>query len=510
MDKRSKKKVVFPVDRFFNIMERQGLSLTFDDVRLITDYSEVLPIDADLSTSFSRHVPLKCPLVSAPMDRVTTAPMAIAMAKAGGLGIIHRGRFIGATQVDEVRRVKTHLNGRIDKPVCVFVDQTIEQIENMRRQYEYNFYSFPVIDHDGQLMGFLSEADFDFCVDHHLTAADIMTRELVTASSKTSLKSAYNVMHQQKKAALPLIDKAGKITGMYVWSDVKRNVTDSQTGYNLDADGHLLVGAAIGTGISAIQNAFILQKAGADVVVIDTSHGDSKGVYETLRALKNDASFHIDVMVGNISEGPSAKRLAKAGADGIKVGQGPGSICTTRIIAGIGAPQVTAVYECAKILRGSGVPVCADGGINYSGDIVIAIGIGAASIMGGRLFAGTDEAPGKIINTNGILSKEYRGMGSVGAMEDSESNMERYHQENKGNLVPQGVEGVVPYRGSVNKLIEQYLGGLRNGMGYVGACTIAEMQLKIDLRHLSHAGIQESHPHDILITKFSPNYKGGE
>lgn len=383
------------IDQFFDVMREQRISLTYGDVRLKTDYSEFLPKDVDLATLFSRNIPLKCPLVSAPMDSVTTSKMAIAMAMAGGLGIIHRGRFIDTTQVDEVTQVKKWIVNREIRDEC-----------------------------------------------------------------------------------------------------------------NLDDGGRLRVGAAIGTGDAAVEAAFQLQVAGADVVVIDTSHGDSKGVYETLKALKNDTNFHIDVVVGNVSEDSSARRLAKAGADAIKVGQGPGSICTTRIVAGIGAPQVTAVYECARILQGSDVPVCADGGIINSGDITIAIGIGASSIMSGRLFAGTDEAPGKVIDIDGTLFKVYRGMGSASAMKDSEASMQRYSQENKGNLVPQGVEGIVPYRGQVSKLIEQYIGGLRSGMGYVGAGTIEELRLKANLRRFSNASIGESHPHDVVINSSISNLKG--
>lgn len=387
MDKNSGKEVELKIDRFFGIIEKQEISLTFDDVRLKTGYSEVLPKDVKLATLFSRHIPLKCPLVSAPMDSVTTAKMAIAMALAGGLGIIYRGYYLDTTQIDEVIQVKSYITGK-----------------------------------------------------------------------------------------------------------------EVQDEYNLDSKGHLRVGAAIGTGNAAIEAAFQLQTADVDVVVIDTSHGDSKGVYETLRALKNDANFRIDVVVGNVSEGPSAKRLADAGADAIKVGQGPGSICTTRIVAGIGAPQVTAIYECAKILRGSGVPVCADGGIVNSGDITIALGIGASSVMSGWLFAGTDEAPGVVVDINGTPFKTYRGMGSASAMKDSEASRERYDQGSKGSLVPQGVEGAVPCKGPVSKLIEQYVGGLRSGMGYIGAGTIEELRLKADLRRLSNAGIRESRPHDVIIT----------
>ncbi len=380
------------IDQFFKIMEEQGSSLTFSDVRLKTDYSSILPSDADISTLFSRNILLRHPLVSAPMDSVTTSEMAIAMAKSGGLGIIHRGNFPGTTQINEVMRVKSYIPSAEDLNEC-----------------------------------------------------------------------------------------------------------------NLDSKGYLLVGAAIGIGDTAVKIALGLQNAGANVVVIDTSHGDSKGVYETLEILKNTAEFTIDVVVGNVSEGYSAKRLANAGADGVKVGQGPGSICTTRIIAGIGAPQVTAVYECAKALRNSGIPVCADGGIVNSGDITIALAIGASSVMSGRLFAGTDETPGEVIDKNGIPFKTYRGMGSASAMKDSEASRERYDQGKKGNLVPQGVDAIVPYKGLVRELIEQYIGGLRSGMGYVGATTIIELQLKAALRRLSNAGVIESYPHDVTI-----NNKGEE
>ena len=333
-----------------------------------------------------------------------------------------------------------------------------------------------------------------------------MSTELLTASEGTSIDDAFDLMCKEKKKILPLVKSNGEISGMYVFSDVKRIKTRSAETYNVDDRGQLRVAAAVGIGEEALERVARLSGKNVDVIVIDTAHGDSRAVIDTLKEIKN--KYSLDVVVGNVSIGESAKRLAKAGADGIKVGQGPGSICTTRIIAGIGRPQVSAVYDCAKSIEGYGIPICADGGLKNSGDIPVAIAAGAHSVMMGSMLAGTEEAPGKIVFREGRQWKTYRGMGSIGAMETSMSSRERYlqRQTGKSQLIPEGVEGLVPYKGRLGDILFQYVGGLRRGMGYVGAASIEELREKGDFDRITHAGVLESHPHDIRIIKESPNY----
>lgn len=497
-------------DLFFQNMEMLGLALSYDDVRLKTNYSNVIPSseEIDLISKFSRRIQLKCPIVSSPMDRVTESTTAIEMAKLGGLGIIHRG-LTPKSQSDEVARVKFYLNGLIEKPITVFSTNRVSEVLKMIEEKNYSFHSFPVLDENGQLVGIVSGNDFDFCSNTNLTIADIMSREVITAPKGICLTEAFSIMCQHKVKVLPLLDQESRLAGLYVFSDVKRIITGGSPIYNLDDRGSLRVGAAIGTGPEAIARAELLVRKKVDVLVIDTAHSDTDTAINTLTELKVQYP-EIDIVVGNISEADSAKRLAQAGADGVKVGQGPGSICTTRIVAGIGCPQVTAVYNCAMAVQDFNIPVCADGGIKYSGDIVIAFGAGASSVMLGGLLAGTDESPGKVIMTPNGPVKEYRGMGSLGAMQDSQEARQRYGQvEVKlDKLVPEGVEAVIPYRGKLADVIFQLVGGLKAGMGYVGARTISELEDKADFYRLSGAGLGESHPHGITLTKLPPNYKG--
>jgi len=489
-------------------MDKLGLALSYGDVRLKTQHSDIIPANAILKTRFSKNVTLNCPLISSPMDTVTEHRMAIAMAKHGGLGIIHRS-LSPKEQSREVGKVKFHLNGLIKKPITVNANDTIRDIDELVKSKLYDFHSFPVIDNDEKLIGIITDTDFDFCIDREKTAKEIMTKKVVTAHEKISIKDAFKFMQENRKKTLPLVDKNGKLTGLYVFSDVKRIMTDSSVIYNLDKNGNLRVGAAVGTGNDVMERMEALVKKKIDVVVIDTAHGDSKKVLETLKQIKK-SNPHVDVVVGNVSEAESAKRLVKAGADGIKIGQGPGSICTTRVIAGIGCPQATAVYNCAKAIRNSGIPVCADGGIKYSGDITIALGAGADSVMLGNLLAGTEESPGETIMTPNGPVKRYRGMGSLGAMEESQASRERYGQsvDSKAKLVPEGVEGVIPFRGKVADTIDQLLGGLRSGMGYIGAKNIQQLKENADFYRISGSGLNESHPHGIKITKEAPNYRG--
>ncbi len=495
-------------DKFFSKIEAQGLALTYADVRLKTGYSETPPSGVVTASRFSRRVPLQLPVVSAPMDRVTEYKTAIELAKRGGLGIIHTG-LPPEKQAAMVTRVKLYLNAIIEKPICVKETDTIGAILEMRESQGWGFHSFPVVRDNGTLAGVVSGSDFQFSTDLMRTAAEIMTKTPVTAPAGTDLKTAFDMMMRRKKKFLPLVDKAGKLTGVYVFSDAKRVLFGGgeSAQYNVDKEGHLRVGAAIGVGDGEIERAELLASRNVDVLVLDTAHGDTPRAVKALKEVKKRFP-KIDVVAGNVSEGESAKRLADAGADGVKVGQGPGSICTTRIVAGIGCPQVTAVHNCEKALRGYGIPICADGGVRYAGDIPVALGAGADSVMVGMLLAGTDEAPGEKVIRNGITYKDYRGMGSLGAMQASRAARERYRQQDSGkaSYFPEGVEGLVPYRGAVGAVLDQLAEGLRRGMGYVGAKTMEELHEKGDFHRLSGAAIEESHPHDVAVTQEMPNY----
>lgn len=489
---------------------KEGLVLAFKDVRLRTAYSEVLPDEVDVSSQFSRNVPLKIPIVSAAMDTVTEAPMAIEMAKLGGLGVIHRN-LTPEEQARHVSKVKHHLNGLIQKPICIGEEETLEEVLRKRREKGYAFDSFPVLNRENKLVGIVTETDFKFSGDNSKLVKDIMCTNLWTAPNGTSLSDAYKMMMKEKRKLLPLIDKNGELAGMYVFSDVKRIITRSAETYNVDSNNRLRVAAAIGTGESEFERAELLVNADVDVLVIDTAHADTKSAINALKKLKKKYS-NVDIVVGNISIGDSAKRLTDAGADGIKVGQGPGSICTTRIIAGVGRSQVSAIYSCVQELikyRIHDIPICADGGIEYSGDIPVAIGAGAHCVMMGSLLAGTEEAPGEVIFFEGKQWKEYRGMGSLGAMEASRSSRERYFQGKRQGekLIPEGVEARVQYKGRVEEIMAQYVGGLRSGMGYTGSKTIKELRDKAQFDRITQAGLAEGHPHGVTMTKEPPNYR---
>ncbi len=397
----------------------------------------------------------------------------------------------------------------IDRPITVSEDDTLSSVLAKMDERGYSFRSFPVVDAEGRVVGLLTGNDFDFCADTSLRVKEVMTREFVYGSAGTDIRQAYDTMRSNKKKVLPLLDVRGRLSGLYIFSDVKRIITGKDETLNIDAKDRLVAAAAIGAGQDAVERAKRLAEKGVDVIVIDTAHGDSKPVFGTLAALKRELP-DVDVVVGNVSVGESARRLAEAGADGVKVGQGPGSICTTRIIAGIGRPQVSAVYDCAKAVERYDIPVCADGGLSSSGDIAIAIGAGASSVMLGNMLAGVDEAPGEIMFMQGKPTKSYRGMGSLGAMAANAGSRERYNQRGAGKdtLVPEGVEGVVPYKGTLREVMVQYVGGLRRGMGYVGAATIDELRKKGDFDRITNSGLRESHPHGITITKDSPNYNG--
>ncbi len=485
-------------DEFFGTMRKLGIALTFDDVSLGTAFSEVLPHQTSLETMFSRRIPLKIPFVSAAMDTVTECEMAIAMAKKGGIGVIHRN-LEPEEQARQVARVKHFLHGKIHHPITCHELDIIEAIETKRRTKGYQFHSFPVENSDGKLVGLITGIDIRLCRDPQKFVREIMTSELVTASPDTTLERAYEIMCDSRKKVLPLVSDDGRLCGMYTLHDVEGVVLGSFEDYNLDSEGRLRVAAAIGTGKEALSRAKLLVEEHVDALVIDTAHGDSGPVYETLHELK-EAYPEIDIVAGNVSEGDSAFKLVFHGADGIKVGQGAGSICTTRKVAGVGCPQLTAVYECVKAVEGR-VPVCADGGIGSSGDIVKAISAGASCVMLGRILAGTDETPGKKVFYKGVEVKMYRGMGSESAMRERPGSMSRYNQINPDKLVPEGVSSVVPYRGKVDDVIDQYLGGLRSGMGYTGAATISELRTKTRFWRVTNAGVIEARPHDVTVVE---------
>jgi IMP dehydrogenase len=492
-------------EAFFQDMAEQGLALTFDDVRLRTSSGRDAPPpeSVDVSSRFSRNVELKVPFVSAAMDTVTTADMAIAMAKLGGIGVIHAGLSIEG-QKNEVRRVKYHLSGLIEKPVGFEQTRSLESILNECAERKLDFRTFPIIDSDHRFAGLLTQNDFDFSEDLSLTASEVMTpaSEVTTAPGIIPVEEAYNLMVKNKKKTLPLLDEQEKIAGLYVFSDVSRIVRGDAAQYNVDSRGRLRVAAAVPTGREAVERVEEMMGATGqflDVVVIDTADGDSYYAFKTLEMIKNEFP-DLDVVIGNISEGESAKELAEAGADGIKVGQGPGSICTTRIETGIGMPQVTAVYESVRAVEKYGVPICADGGIRNHGDISFAIAAGAHSVMMGSVLAGTKETPGEIIVLDsGARVKVYRGMGSPSAMRDSAASRKRYDENGIGESLAEGVESHVPYKGSVVEIVDLCVKALRKSMKYVKAPDIESHRQNTRFRRITNAGLNESHPHDVKV-----------
>jgi IMP dehydrogenase len=476
-------------------------ALTYDDVLLVPAYSEVLPKDTNTRTKLTRNIEINIPLISAAMDTVTEHEMAIAIAQEGGIGIIHKNMSI-EQQADQVRRVKRSESGMISDPITLNINAVVGDALKIMREFKVG--GIPVIDENGTLKGIVTNRDLRFQTDMSLPIIEIMTiKNLVTANEGISLEDAENILMHKKIEKLPIIDASHKLVGLITYKDIlkKKNKPNAAK----DKRGRLLAGAAVGVTSDLEERVTALVKAGVDVVSIDTAHGHSKGVIDALKSIK--AKFpNLDVMCGNVATGEAAKALADAGADGVKVGVGPGSICTTRIIAGIGMPQLSAVYLCAKALEGTGVPVIADGGIRFSGDIVKAIAGGASTIMMGSMFAGTEESPGEIVIFEGRKFKSYRGMGSVEAMEDG--SKDRYFQDATDDvkkLVPEGIVGRVPFKGLVREIIYQMTGGLKAGMGYCGAANIAELQ-EAKFVKITSSGMKESHPHDIQITKEAPNY----
>jgi IMP dehydrogenase len=474
--------------------------LTFDDVLLVPAQSHVLPNDVSTRTRLTRSIELSIPIVSAAMDTVTEAQLAIALAREGGIGIVHRNLSI-EEHVAEVDKVKRSESGMIVEPVTLPPAALVREALELMARYKVS--GVPITDGDGVLVGILTNRDLRFETDVQQPVSALMTgRNLVTAPVGTTLAEAEEILRRNKIEKLPVVDADGKLRGLITVKDIQKKIEYPQA--TKDERGRLRAGAAVGVGPDAVERAQALVAAGVDVLVVDTAHGHSHGVLEMVRKIKGSVS--VEVIAGNISTADGAEALIAAGADGVKVGQGPGAACTTRIVAGVGVPQVTAVYDVAQV---ADVPVIADGGISSSGDIAKAIAAGADTVMLGSMLAGTDEAPGEVMVQSGERFKEYRGMGSLGAMRARSFSKDRYFQgdvEDVEKLIPEGIEGRVPYKGPLAPIIHQLVGGLRQSMGYCGAANIEEMQQARFVR-ITGAGLRESHPHDMTITKEAPNYR---
>ena len=493
------------LDAFMKTFPFEGL--TYDDVTLVTQYADFLPDDASLETKLTSRQKMKVPFISAAMDTVTEAPMAIAMALAGGIGVIHKNLEEDA-QAAEVAKVKNYLNGLIAKPVCFHANDDIAFLRAEKRRLGLTFNGFPVLDDEDRLVGMISGADMRYAPMDAAKLRDVMQKDPITAKPGTSLKKAYDIMRAHKMGKLPLVDKAGHVVGLYSFTDVQRLVENKNPSYNCDEQFRLRVSASVSGGKGDLTRMEKLAEAGVDVVVVDSAHGHSKGLMEmTKYIVKNFPK--VDVIAGNIATGEAAVALAKCGAHAVKVGIGPGSICTTRVVCGVGIPQLTAVYSAAKALRGSGVAVIADGGIKLSGDVPKALAAGADSVMLGSVLAGTEESPGEKIYANGRKYVVYRGMGSMAALKNGKGSRARYFQDNESedDLVPQGIEGMVPYSGHVSSIMTQFCGGLRASLGYCGTKTVAELQARGKFYRVTAAGQREARPHDITITKEAPNYR---
>ncbi len=476
-------------------------SLTFDDVLVLPQYSEILPRDVNTTSQLTKNIRINIPIVSAAMDTVTESNMAIAIAREGGIGIIHKNMTI-AQQAKEVMKVKRSESGMIQHPITLTGDATLK--DALKLMQDNKIGGIPIIDKNEILIGIITNRDLRFEKNTTKKIKEVMTvKNLITSQAGTDLIQAEAILQKYKIEKLPITDKKGKLIGLITYKDIQK--VKSYPKSSKDKYGRLLAGAAVGITADTLDRVKALVEAEVDVITLDTAHGHSKGVILELKKIKK-AFPKLEVIVGNVATGAAAKALAEAGADAVKVGVGPGSICTTRIIAGIGVPQLTAIMDCAEALQGTGVPVIADGGIRYSGDLVKAIVAGANSIMAGSLFAGTEESPGDTSIYEGIRVKSYRGMGSIEAMK--EGSKDRYFQDAEdeiAKLVPEGIVGTVAFKGRVGEVLYQYVGGLRAGMGYCGAATIADLQ-KAQFVRISNAGIKESHPHDIKITKEAPNY----
>ena len=475
--------------------------LTFDDVLLVPAFSEVIPRDVDIKTKLTKDITLNVPMLSAAMDTVTEASLAIALAREGGLGILHKNMTI-EKQADQVRKVKRSESGMIIDPITLTVNATIGDALRLMRENKIG--GIPIVDSGGKLAGILTNRDLRFEEDMHRKVSEVMTKEhLITAPEGTDLKGAEIILRQTKIEKLPVVDKTGKLVGLITYRDILQ-VTSFPNAVK-DSLGRLLVGAAIGVTRDLLDRVAALQSVGVDIVCLDSAHGHSKGIIDSLKNIKKNFK-NLNVIAGNIATADGAEALAEAGADAVKVGIGPGSICTTRIVAGAGVPQLTAIMQAHIALSKRKIPLIADGGIRYTGDMVKALATGADCVMMGSIFAGTEESPGDTIIYEGRKFKEYRGMGSLGAM--SVGSSDRYFQDPEADLkkyVPEGIEGRVAYKGTLKEIVYQYVGGLRAGMGYCGARTISDLQ-KATLVKITNAGMRESHAHDVEITREAPNY----
>jgi IMP dehydrogenase len=473
-------------------------ALTFEDVLLVPAKSEVLPKEVCLNSKLTKEVTLNIPFVSAAMDTVTEYRAAIAMARLGGIGVIHKNMDI-ESQALQVKKVKKSESGIIIDPVSVNPSQTLADAEAIMSTYKIS--GVPVVDDSNTLLGILTNRDMRFIKDFSQLAGDVMTKmPLVVGKEGTTLEEAADIMHQNKIEKLPIIDGDSKLKGLITIKDINKKIAHPNA--NKDEFGRLRVAAAIGVG--QLDRAKALVDAGCDVLVLDSAHGHSKGILDTVTMIKNE--LDVQVIAGNVATAEATEDLIKAGADGVKVGIGPGSICTTRIVAGVGVPQISAIDECAQAAAKHGVPVIADGGIKYSGDVAKALAVGASAVMMGSALAGTEESPGEVILSHGRKFKSYRGMGSIGAM--TKGSTDRYFQEGTAadKLVPEGIEGMVPYKGMMSEIVHQFVGGLRSSMGYLGSKDIPTFQEKAEFVEITSAGLKESHVHDVTITNEAPNY----
>jgi IMP dehydrogenase len=486
-----------PISKGEKQMKNIEEALSYDDVLLIPSYSNFLPADADVRTRLVRDIYLNIPILSSAMDTVTEEDMAIALALEGGAGVIHRN-LSPQQQAEKVSEVKRFLNWIIYDPVTVEQDRTLREVEERMKKFKVS--GLLVLDSEGKLAGIITSRDMKFCTNYEQPVKDVMTLNPIVERGEPDIQRALETFHRHKVEKLPVVDAEGRVKGLITVKDIEKHQNFPSAA--LDSSGRLLVGAAISPRDFEVRMPLLMESR-VDFVVIDTAHGDSQNVLEAIRILRK--KYPIPVVGGNVATADGTKRLIEAGADAIKVGVGPGSICTTRIVAGIGVPQFTAVYECAEVALKADIPIIADGGIKYSGDIVKAIGAGASSVMIGNLFAGLKEAPGKEIIYEGRIFKQYRGMGSIGAIQGGSGD--RYQMSNNDEEpVPEGVEGRVPYKGSLKPFVHQLVSGLKKGMGYCGCKTIVELQRYKKFVRISPAGLRESHVHDVAITQEPPNY----
>ena len=492
------------LDEFMAEFKFEGL--TFDDLSLITQYADFLPDETSIETRLTSRINMNTPFVSAAMDTVTEASMAIAMAKAGGIGVIHKN-LTPEQQADQVSRVKHHLNGLIFSPVCFRTGQILREITSIREEKRYTFSGFPILDAADRVVGVLTAKDIAFSENPGAKIEDVMTRNIITAPAGTTLEEAYQIMRRHRKGKLPLVDSDGKLVGLYSFTDVHNLIVNKQPLFNRDSKYRLRAAAAVSGG-NDYERVERLADADADVLVVDSAHGHTKGVMDMVAWISKHYP-DIDIIAGNVATAEGALALRDAGAHAVKVGIGPGSICTTRVVCGVGVPQITAVYAAAKALEGA-IPVISDGGIRHSGDVPKALVAGAESVMLGSVLAATEESPGEKIILEGRNYVIYRGMGSLAAMSNGKGSRERYSQSadaSAEDLVPQGIEGAIPFAGSLRRVLHQFGGGLRSSLGYCGARDIAQLRATGRFVRVSAAGTREAHPHDIKITRDAPNYR---